>query len=191
MQLNAVQAEPVTKMHERMWDHAYQNLKAVCAEQQALPTRQRPSDISETTRAAARFVNNQRTAYAQGKLSQERKNLLLQIPQWSWKPAGWQNSYETVQQVIEKLGALPRQTTKNPEEKAAARFINNQRSLFKQGTLSRERRVLLSKLPHWSWASRPQQRLSVRKRPSSSCKRPAAASAGCKKRPASSAKTRA
>ena len=66
---------------------------------------------------------------------------------------------------------------KNPEVKRAARFVNNQWGLYKQGKLSDRRKEELSKLAHWTWDASSTHRSTVVKRPAAGTriKRPAAA----------------
>ena len=68
-------------------------------------------------------------------------------------------------------------TREKNEIQRAARFVNNQRYLYKQGQLSDRQKEELSKLAHWTWDASSTHQRPVLKRPAAGTriKRPAAA----------------
>lgn len=130
------------KPHANLWSKKYQKLLQFVKEKGTHPSGYENRDPKE--RVLARWVTRQRQAYHKGELSQERTDLLEQIPGWSWDSINdqWKMNYETVSTYTNLA------YSKNPK----ALWIKNQRVTHRRGKLSQERIKLLEAIPGWFWA---------------------------------------
>ena len=143
---------------EETWQAQFQNLRDVLKKQKGKLPSQDAGEKDPKVKKAARFINNQRMLHQKGELESDRVELLSEIDNWTWTDnaphESWEAQYRNLLEVMKKhKGRLPSQSTveKNPKMKAAARFVNNQRTLCKQGKLSDSRAEKLSAIENWTW----------------------------------------
>ena len=65
-----------------------------------------------------------------------------------------ENNYCSMLLKTDKKGTPPSKSSKDKDEKRAAKWQNNQRNAKKKGTLSEERSKELEAIPGWTWSSR-------------------------------------
>jgi len=97
-----------------------------------------------------RWIHNQRSRYNINKLSQERINLLEQLPNWTWEDGRWLEKYNEVKEYYQKYQKYP--TQDNEEYKSLGIWRNNQKRNYKQDKLTDEQISLLEQLPNWQWS---------------------------------------
>ena len=97
----------------------------------------------------ARWIKNQRAARLS--LSEDQKNSLESLPQWSWVAHDW---YERCRELAEWFkahpGREPSRGAQSKDELQLARWVNNQRDAINQGTLSKEQEDALLDLDEWT-----------------------------------------
>ena len=150
------------------WEAQVRNLRQVMKKRKGeLPT-QSTHEKDPKVKQAAWFVNNQRRLYKQGKMSDSRAEELSDIDNWTWEDNCWAAQFRNLREVVQKCqGKLPSRSTheKDPKVKQAARFVNNQRTMYKQGKLSETQEEQLSELDNWTWTASSTDRSRVVKRP--------------------------
>jgi len=94
------------------------------------------------------WVQDQRIRYAEGKLSQERIDLLNSISIWTWtfKKDKWLENFNLLKEYITINNKLP--PTRTP---IIGSLITGSREAKKNNKISEERINLLESLSHWSW----------------------------------------
>jgi len=112
----------------------------------------------EAERRAGQWCSNQRNAYNNGELREERVLALNNTPGWSWGihagRADWGKTRKIWQDIAQKLGRDPSHTAKEEAERRAAKWCNQQRFLYSKGDLPEERVLALNNTPGWSWTGR-------------------------------------
>jgi len=93
------------------------------------------------------WITKQRVNFKNNKLSQERIDLLEQIPKWKWivMEEQWMEDYEQLKEFITQNNRLPK------EKEKGRRFIAHQREKYNKKILSEESIYLLEQLPKWKW----------------------------------------
>ncbi len=100
------------------------------------------------------WVLNQRGSYFRGILPKERQRTLETLPGWVWAPRQdwWSKAYyHLLEYVAAEKHALVPQDYKTHSGLTLGAWVNSQRTKFKKGLLTEERKKLLEKLPKWSW----------------------------------------
>jgi hypothetical protein len=99
------------------------------------------------------WVNVQRTGHMRGKLSNERKHRLEQLPGWAWKrhDALWERSCAALAEYSKKTGlARPSRDAEQNGIRVGV-WASLQRSAYRKNKLSPERAERLMALPGWEW----------------------------------------
>lgn len=103
----------------------------------------------------AKWVNNQRSAYASSRLAHSRRVRLESIPGWQWNANAWDDWDDAIDQLDEWLGdhnfQYPRRNSPNKLEDSLARWVNNQRLAYRTGSLPGTRITQLEQLWDWKW----------------------------------------
>jgi len=146
--------------HDSKWDMQCQNLVRVMAKLKGHVPKQTKKKQDQATRQAAKFANNMRTMQKQNKLSPERQAKLAEIAGWTWladtSKSQWEVQRENLRRVMLELhGQVPKrnQNRQKATWKRAAKFANNQRTLYKQKKLSSEQQDKLLEIPGWTWTA--------------------------------------
>lgn len=96
------------------------------------------------------FLNTVRTAYKEGKLSEERVRLLEAVQGWSWDPKAdaWERFFSELCAYAERTGhACP---SSGAEATASlARWVVKQRAAVREGRIDESRAARLCALPGW------------------------------------------
>jgi hypothetical protein len=129
--------------NEETWQAQVQNLRKFLKKGNGRLPSQKADEKDSKVKKAAMSINNPRTLHQEGELESDRVELLFEIDNWTWGDSAseesWEAQYKSLLEVIKKSkGRLPSQgaVETNPEVKAAARLVSNQRTLCKQGKLS-------------------------------------------------------
>ena len=99
------------------------------------------------------WVDTQRQNYKNGKLSQDRIDLLEKIPGWIWdiNEYQWQEGYKNLRVYIKKYKFIPPQRYVSDEGYNLGAWVNSQRFNYKKGILSPGKIIFLEKFLEWSW----------------------------------------
>lgn len=108
--------------------------------------------------AAGQWQSNQRQAYNKKlpHLTPERIRILeKETPGWEWTIDKWEESRQHWIEQFTLLGHFPSNKSKNPSEKKAGAFQQNQRQAFKKkaACMTPERIAILNATPGWSWSA--------------------------------------
>lgn len=106
------------------------------------------------------WVAVQRTDYNAGRLTPKRIKCLEALPGWAWKPyeSDWEENFERLRRSVSELGSSRvRSDYVTPEGFLMGRWIQVQRSTYKQGKLTLARRERLASLPGWEWDLRTKE----------------------------------
>lgn len=103
------------------------------------------------------WIQNKRTAYRQGKLSQEIIEKLEQIPKWEWNPysSQWDKQCTQLKTFIKKNKKLPSQHSNSGTERNLGHWVRTQRK--EHHNLSKNRIKQLEAILEWSWSPYHQQ----------------------------------
>jgi len=102
---------------------------------------------------AGDWQQNQRQAYKNKTMSDERIELLNNTPGWTWDEEDtYQEQWDHWKdQYVKKGNKKPSDHSKDPDEKRAGQWQSKQRQAYKKKTLSEERIELLNDTPGWTW----------------------------------------
>lgn len=89
------------------------------------------------------WTGKQRLNYKDGKLAQDRIQLLESINWWKWEPDRWQRNYEMVSQLIEK--------PTNIKSNRLANWVYNQKVAKRNNKLIPEQIQKLESIRWWTW----------------------------------------
>jgi len=134
---------------DKKWDEQLSNLREIIVRTGQLPSRW---NTQPEIKRAAKFVHKQRALYKKGKLTYLQMEELSKLAHWSWNTSmthqrpvlkrKWVEQLANVREVIVRTGQLPSRSDIQPEIKRAARFVNKQRCLYKQGQLSNVQKIV-------------------------------------------------
>ena len=98
----------------------------------------------------AGWVRFQRRRADRGVMPVWERELLEQLPGFSWDPLGeqWDRWCGLLNTFLITEGRMPRYRSLSPSEKALAAWVHKQRHLFRAGSLSVERVASLRSLPY-------------------------------------------
>ena len=100
----------------------------------------------------ARWIKHQRAAFQKDKLPQSRQALLEHLPGWTW--GGWHSKFNALRTWLaaqQDPRQYPQRTAESEGERQCAVWVNNQRCLYRAGSLSEQRASKLLALPGWRW----------------------------------------
>lgn len=107
------------------------------------------------------WVRDQRYLKKKGELSEDKQNILNELPGWVWvgkrSPTDltWDEAYELLKEFCENEGsARVHQHYKTEDNYALGVWVGIQRTIYKKGKLSKKKQELLEKLPGWVWNAR-------------------------------------
>jgi hypothetical protein len=132
------------------WLLRYDQVMAIAREGKSLPVRHLVSDPLDVI--LANWITTQRVTYSQGKLSEERRELLENIPGWFWSgnDAIWNKWYQRLLEIIPEHG-IPNSSTHSSANKKIGSWVERQRGLYRKGMLKDDKAKLLEKIDGWKW----------------------------------------
>jgi superfamily II DNA or RNA helicase len=135
------------------WQTFYEELMEYV---QRYGTTQLPNDLRTSDGKYLRaWVQKQRKLYLNNALSEDKVELLEAIHRdWSWDPHNdnWTKTFNAYKEWLEASRSQPVKNSKEPLEKEIAQWLERQRSLRREGTLSQERITLLEESQEsFSW----------------------------------------
>ena len=133
------------------WERAFTLLENYIAEH---GTARVPNDYTVDGVKLDQWAALQRKANAEGTLSQDRHDRLAALPDWSWadrREERWETTFSALERFVSREGhALVPQ--KHVEDGLSlGTWVTIQRTSYRQGKLSAERKQRLSRLPGWQW----------------------------------------
>lgn len=103
--------------------------------------------------AIASWISAQRTSYKLGQLSIEQSQQLESLNGWKWEvfDESWELRYSLSLQYVKREGHanIPQRHLENGTNIGS--WVNAQRGLYAQGTLSHDRINRLEQIPNWTW----------------------------------------
>jgi hypothetical protein len=118
-----------------------------------------PNERLPEAKAALTWVQNQRRAKIDGRLTAEKIARLESIPGFSWSPheSLWEESFLALQQYVART-----QTARVPHsycegERKLGMWVSDQRKAKRSGRLSPDRIARLEALPDWAWDARKEK----------------------------------
>jgi hypothetical protein len=116
-----------------------------------------PSTTSEDPheKRLGQWQSDQRKYYKNKKLPEERVKALEVIKEWVWESTPFEDNLEQWAAKRTELGRVPSQHSKDADEKRLGQWQSNQRTLYKNHTLSEERVKALEANKEWVWESAP------------------------------------
>lgn len=103
------------------------------------------------------WVAQQRYRRNKGILDTARDRLLEEFPDWTWDAVTdqWEKGFRHLQEYVQQHGdALVPQTIRSADGYKLGQWVTIQRTLYREGEMSKERRARLEALPGWSWEPR-------------------------------------
>jgi superfamily II DNA or RNA helicase len=102
------------------------------------------NDLSDMERKAGNWMKNQRKFIFEGKLSEDRINILESTEGWEFiERFTWQEQLEHWKETYRILGHAPRYPSEDISEKRASLWMRSQKQLLKKGTLLKDRKIIL------------------------------------------------
>jgi superfamily II DNA or RNA helicase/ubiquinone/menaquinone biosynthesis C-methylase UbiE len=130
------------KTHQK-WVDFYQKNKNV------------PSQSSENQdeKILVNWITVQKRNYNEGKLFQERIDILNQTEGWVWDDFGerWNETHQKWVEFYQKNKKTPSHHSKNEDERFLGYWEGNQKKNFKNGNLSQDRINILNQTKGWVW----------------------------------------
>jgi superfamily II DNA or RNA helicase/alkylated DNA repair dioxygenase AlkB len=132
------------------WAARYAAIKAFWAKHNRWPVFR---GVVDGEKALAAWIGNQRQAWRNARLSQERIRRLEELSGWVWDPfaSEWENNFESVRVFSDTHNRLPAFREVVDGEKALAAWIAYQRVVWKNNKLSQEHIQRLEELSGWVW----------------------------------------
>ncbi|MET4432085.1 Helicase associated domain protein [Mycolicibacterium sp. 624] len=99
------------------------------------------------------WVSHQRTLYRVDRLAPERRDLLGQLPGWSWDRHGerWEEGFNQLLEYIDRKGHANFTTTETFEGYRLGQWVTMQRQSYHVGKLDETRRQRLQSIKEWTW----------------------------------------
>ena len=134
---------------KQSFNKTYIELKKWIIKNSRIPSQ---GSIDKIEKKFAFFCNKHRASYRNGKLSDDKIQLLTKLPYWFWSIDDVSNEkYEELQKWIIEHNKLPSSSSKNQTEKILGKFCSHKRQDYKNGKLTKDRIKFLEKLPKWYW----------------------------------------
>lgn len=136
------------------WEYGFAQLEAFAAATgQASPSQ---NYVTEQGYRLGEWANKQRCARARGQLDDQRAALLEALPGWQWDvlEARWRAGLAELGRFAAAHGHLrvPRNYTTSGGDRLG-KWVDNQRSAKRAGTLAAHRVSALEALPGWTWTA--------------------------------------
>ena len=131
------------------WDTRVAELEAFVVDHGRFPKNGRASEEQ-----LAQWVNQQRRAMRNEKLSVERIARLESIPGWVWSAlnAAWDARFAELEAFVADHGRFPKNGRASEEQ--LAQWVKLQRSAMRNEKLSTDRVARLESVPGWVWSAR-------------------------------------
>jgi superfamily II DNA or RNA helicase len=139
------------KAHD--WEFGFQELLSFVEEH---GTSRVPSNATVAGFKLGGWVNQQRSAYREGKLDPEKAIRLEALPGWAWNPHDeqWEASFKLVTQYQREYGNLQVPKDLIVDGVRLSTWIAVQRESYRKAKLRRDRAAKLETLPGWRWSGR-------------------------------------
>jgi superfamily II DNA or RNA helicase len=138
---------------EDTFQKTFLEVKKWATENARLPNK-RSKDNTE--KQLGSWCSNKRRDYNNTKLSQDKIQLLEEIPGWSWEilQGQFQKTYQEVLQWVKENNRIPSENSKDAVEnqKLLGKWCSHKRQDYKNQKLSQDKVQLLEQIPGWYWS---------------------------------------
>jgi superfamily II DNA or RNA helicase len=137
---------------DEKWDEMFQALASFSDEQGT--SRIRDKAVYRGLRLGT-WVSVQRRRFAEGTITDRQRDLLSNLPRWSWDPIedDWHEMFQRMRDFAARNGKVwPRGHI--AQEAELAQWVGVQRAAYKDGKISSNRIHLLESIEGWQWAVR-------------------------------------
>jgi superfamily II DNA or RNA helicase len=99
------------------------------------------------------WVGSQRGRWSKGTLQPERAKRLEALPGWQWETVDnrWEEGFQRLEEYVKEAGTARVGARHKQGSYPLGQWVNVQRTAYRDGTISAERRKRLEQLPEWSW----------------------------------------
>ena len=113
-----------------------------------------PQHHEEATFRLGGWVYTQRQRRRRGTLDAKKAARLESLPGWTWHPheADWEEKFACLRKFVEREGHARVPHIHREDGIRLGSWVDNQRRLYLEGTLERQRRARLEAQPRWDWA---------------------------------------
>ncbi|MFH5227247.1 helicase associated domain-containing protein [Antrihabitans spumae] len=100
------------------------------------------------------WANERRAEYKRGSLAPERVSALEALPGWSWDPLAqkWREGWDALVAYSADRGHAHPTRTETFDSYPVGEWVRAQRTAYRNGRLSEDRRIRFESLPEWWWA---------------------------------------
>ena len=139
---------------QAQWDDSLAALRHYLAEH---GTTSVPQGLSFDGVPLGNWVTRQRREYTKGTLDPQRRQLLEELPTWTWDPHGdeWERRFELLQQYAAAHGDARVPYSHKVGGVPLGAWVWSQRDNYRKGILSSDRAKKLMALPGWTWDAPP------------------------------------
>ncbi len=139
------------KWNDKQWNVNYDLLKKYTEDNKKCPPR---LYITEDGVNLGVWCDTQRTTKKKNKISKERIELLEKLPFWVWEydlDEQWNENYDLLKKYTEDNKKCPISSYITEDDLHIGGWLTHQRTMKKDGQLSKEKFKLLDELPFWVW----------------------------------------
>lgn len=136
------------------WQLAFERLKSYTEQNGSALMRK---DHVEDGFSLGGWLHAQRQLYSVGKISDDHKRRLEELPGWVWNSrlAAWEEAFSLLSRFTEREGHARVPVAHRDGDFALGEWVHQQRQAQRRGKLDPERAQRFEALPGWSWQGRP------------------------------------
>jgi ribosomal protein S18 len=147
--LEAIKGWEWEKMKKVTWNEAFELLKDFIEEQG------RMASYKDEFRGMqlGKWIDRQRQAHKNGKLSEERVSRLNCIENWSWgrtNMPNWNEMLDILHTFVQEHNRIPKYSERYQMHNLG-NWVHRQRQAYGKNTLTQERIKKLISIPGWTW----------------------------------------
>jgi superfamily II DNA or RNA helicase len=140
-------------VHDTKWDEGFGHLERYLAAHGDVEVAASYEDPDDGYKLGV-WVGGQRGRWTKGTLQGDRVKRLEAIPGWQWEPRDnrWEEGFSRLDEYVQQSGVAVIATKHMQGDYPLGQWVSLQRTAYRDGTLSSERKERLERLPGWSWS---------------------------------------